>query len=46
MQGGVTLLFYECDTCWGAMVPYIGTPITLDNDPATRVVVGERPGAL
>jgi hypothetical protein len=33
--GGVTAFFYNCDTCWGAVVPYIGTPINLDNNPST-----------
>jgi hypothetical protein len=33
--GGVTVFFYSCATCWGNVVPYIGTPITLDNNPST-----------
>lgn len=35
VEGGVTVFFYSCATCWGNVVPYIGTPITLDNDLAT-----------
>ena len=35
VEGGVTLFFYPCATCWGGVVPYIGTPITLDNSPGT-----------
>jgi hypothetical protein len=35
VEGGVTLFFYDCATCWGATVPYIGTPISLDNNPST-----------
>ncbi len=35
VEGGVTVLFYNCDTCWGNTVPYISTPISLDNSPST-----------
>ncbi|MFH1143222.1 MAG: hypothetical protein V1774_01600 [Candidatus Eisenbacteria bacterium] len=35
VEGGVTVFFYSCDTCWGNVVPFITDPISLDNSPGT-----------
>jgi len=29
------VFFYSCATCWGGVVPYVGTPINLDSNPST-----------
>jgi len=35
VEGGATVFFYSCDTCWGNVVPYLTDPINLDNSPST-----------